>query len=286
MRRRILVLGHPARRHAREAIAVATAALEELGAEPVTSYRHGETEPVDCALVLGGDGTMLHAVEVTRGSGAPLLGVNFGRVGFLAEAERDDVKVAVEALARGEYTVEERGTLDITLTLPGGTVKQGWALNEVTVERVVPHRTLEVVVEIEGRALSTFGCDGVVVASATGSTAHAFSAGGPILWPDVDALLFVPLAAHALFSRPLVVGPHSVIGVRLAATSSTAGLVVCDGSRTLEMPREALVEVRRGSETVRLARLTDATFTERLIEKFSLPTKGWRGELDGDAPEV
>jgi NAD+ kinase len=265
---------------------VAIAALTSLGAEPVTSYRHGETEPIDGAVVLGGDGTMLHAVEVTRGSGAPLLGVNFGRVGFLAEAERDDVKVAVEALANGAYTVEERRTVDVSVTYPDGSVKEGWALNEVAIERVVPHRTLEVIVEIDGQALSTFGCDGALIASATGSTAHAFSAGGPILWPDVDAILFVPLAAHALFSRPLVVGPHSIVGVRLAATSSTAGLVVCDGSRTLDLPREALVEVRRGSETVRLARLTGAGFTQRLIEKFSLPTKGWRGELDGDAPEV
>jgi NAD+ kinase len=286
MTRRILIVAHPGRKQALGAVDLAVETLAALGTEPVTEYIHGESEPVEAALVLGGDGTMLHAVEITRGGDVPLLGVNFGRVGFLAEAERDDVKVAAEALANGAYTVEERGTLELTVTDPGGTQTEGWALNETTVERAIPRRTLEVVVEVDRRPLSAFGCDGVVIATATGSTAHAFSAGGPVLWPNVDALLFVPLAAHALFSRPLVVGPGSVIGIRVAPTSSTPGIVVCDGSRTINVPREGLVEVRRGTHTVHLARLTDSTFTERLIQKFSLPTKGWRGELDtGSARE-
>ena len=255
--------------------------LAAHGAEPVTTYVEGETEPVEAALVLGGDGTMLHAVEMTRGGDVPLLGVNFGRVGFLAEAERDDVKLAVEALATGDYSIEERGTLDLTVTRPDGSVAHGWALNEATVERAIPRRTLEVVIEVDGRALSTFGCDGVAIATATGSTGHAFSAGGPVIWPNVDALLFVPLAAHALFSRPLVVGPNSTFGVRVVATSSTPGTVVCDASRTIDVPLGGFVEVRRGAQPVRLVRLSDLTFTDRLIQKFSLPTKGWRGELAG-----
>jgi NAD+ kinase len=285
MTRRILIVAHPGRRQALSAIDIAVETLSAQGTEPVTQYVQGESEPVEAALVLGGDGTMLHAVEITRGGEVPLLGVNFGRVGFLAEAERDDVKVAAEALAKGAYTVEERGTLDLTVTDPDGRQTEGWALNETTVERAIPRRTLEVVVEVDHRPLSTFGCDGVVIATATGSTAHAFSAGGPIMWPNVDALLFVPLAAHALFSRPLVVGPDSVFGIRVTPTSSTPGIAVCDGSRTIEVPREGLVEVRRGEHTVHLARLTNSTFTERLIEKFSLPTKGWRGELDIGLPK-
>ncbi len=280
MIRRILVVAHPGRKQALEAVDHAIEALTAFGTEPVTEYVHGESEPVEAALVLGGDGTMLHAVEVTRGADVPILGVNFGRVGFLAEAERDDVKVAAEALASGKYTVVERGTLDLTVTNPDGSTTEGWALNETTVERAVPRRTLEVVVEVDRRTLSAFSCDGVVVSTATGSTAHAYSAGGPVMWPNVDALLFVPLAAHALFSRPLVVGPGSVIGVRVTSTSSTPGVAVCDGSRTIDVPHGGLLEVRRGSHTVRLARLAEATFTERLIQKFSLPTKGWRGELD------
>ena len=281
MTRRILVVAHPWRKPAKDALTVAMETLAAHGAEPVTTYVEGETEPVEAALVLGGDGTMLHAVEMTRGGDVPLLGVNFGRVGFLAEAERDDVKLAVEALATGDYSIEERGTLDLTVTRPDGSVAHGWALNEATVERAIPRRTLEVVIEVDGRALSTFGCDGVAIATATGSTGHAFSAGGPVIWPNVDALLFVPLAAHALFSRPLVVGPNSTFGVRVAATSSTPGMVVCDASRTIGVPLGGFVEVRRGAQPVRLIRLSDQTFTDRLIQKFSLPTKGWRGELDG-----
>lgn len=284
MTRRILVVAHPGRRQAREALLVALDALRGLGTEPVTDYTHGASEPVEAVLVLGGDGTMLHAVGLARGADVPLLGVNFGRVGFLAEAERDDVELAAVALAKRTYTVEERGTLDLTVTRPDGSFDEGWALNEATLERANPRRTLEVVVDIDGRTLSTFGCDGVAIATATGSTAHAFSAGGPILWPNVDALLFVPLAAHALFSRPLVVGPDSTLGLRVALTSSTPGLVVCDGARIIDVPLGGIVEVRRGIHKVKLARLTDASFTERLIQKFSLPTAGWRGE-PGDADD-
>jgi NAD+ kinase len=286
MNRRILVVAHPGRKRATDALEGAIEALTELGTEPVTEYTHGVSEPVEAVLVLGGDGTMLHAVEMTRGSDIPLLGVNFGRVGFLAEAERDDIHVAAKALATGAYSVEERRTLDLTVTYPNGSTEEGWALNEATIERTYPRRTLEVVVEVDGHTLSTFGCDGVAISTATGSTAHAFSAGGPILWPDVDALLFVPLAAHALFSRPLVLGPRSTLGVRVARTSSTPGTVVCDGARVIEVPREGLVQVRRGEHTVHLARLTNSTFSERLIQKFSLPTKGWRGELDAEDAEA
>lgn len=281
MTRRILVVAHPGRKQALSAVDLAVETLSKFGSEPVTEYILGTSEPVDAALVLGGDGTMLHAAEITRGSEIPLLGVNFGRVGFLTEAERDDVGVAAKALAEGRYSVEERGTLDLTVTTPDGTQTEGWALNETTVERALPRRTLEVIIEVDRRVLSAFGCDGVVVATATGSTAHAFSAGGPVIWPNVDALLFVPLAAHALFSRPLVVGPDTIIGIRISPTSSTPGTAVCDGARIVEVPLGGLVEVRRGTHRIHLAHLTDSTFTERLVEKFSLPTKGWRGELDG-----
>jgi NAD+ kinase len=280
MTRRILVVAHPSRRTMRGALQIALDTLTELGTEPVTEYTHGESDPVESALVLGGDGTMLHAVALTHGGDIPLLGVNLGRVGFLAEAEGDDVKVAAEALARRTYAVEERGTLELTATFPDGTTKDGWALNEAAVERAIPHRTLEVEVEVDGSPLSAFGCDGVVVSTATGSTAHAFSAGGPVIWPNVDALLFVPLAAHALFSRPLVVGPDSTFGVLIAPTSSTPGTIVCDGARAIDAPLGTRVLFRRSAHTVKLARLDDETFTHRLTTKFSLPTKGWRRDLD------
>ena len=279
MSARVLVVAHPRRKGAPETIAAAVEALRARGAEPVVGF-DPDGPRLDAALVLGGDGTMLHAVELTRGTGVPLLGVNLGRVGFLAELEREELDRAVDAIAAGEYTIEERGTLDLTITDPDGHVEHGWALNEATVERAIPHRSLEVIVEVDGSPLSTFGCDGVVISTATGSTAHAFSAGGPVLWPNVDALLFVPLAAHALFAKPLVVGPESWFCVEVAGSSVTAGIVVLDGARTLGAKVGARIEVRRSAETVKLARVTDSTFTDRLVSKFHLPTRGWRDDLD------
>ncbi|WP_062518574.1 NAD kinase [Demequina gelatinilytica] len=278
MTRRILLVVHPHRPEAQEAASLAAAALEAEGVATCTDFEAGVDAPVEAALVLGGDGTILHAADMTRGTGIPLLGVNLGHVGFLAELERDDVAHAARRLAAGEYDIEERGTLDVLVTLPDGRRTQGWALNDVTVERANLRTTIEVALDIDDRPLSTFGCDGVVVASATGSTAHAFSAGGPVLWPDVDALLVVPLAAHALFSRPLVVGPRSEVRIEILDRSASDGQVVLDGARAIDVERGSRIEVRRGAQAVRLARMSDAPFSERLVQKFALPVDGFRGE--------
>lgn len=278
MSRRILIVVNPHRTETVEAGAAVARALEAEGIETCNTYERGVSEPIEAAIVLGGDGTMLHAAEVTHGARIPLLGVNLGRVGFLAELERDDVTHAAARLAAGDYDIEERRTLEVAVIEPDGTRHEGWALNEATLERTNLHSTLEVAVEVDGRPLSTFGCDGIIVSTATGSTAHAFSAGGPVLWPNVDALLFVPLAAHALFARPLVVGPDSYFAVEVLDGSETPGHVILDGSRSMDVPSGGRLEVRRGESTVLLARMSDAPFTERLVTKFSLPTNGWRGE--------
>lgn len=278
MTRRILIVVNPHRTDTAEAGRLAADALQAAGIETCFEYERGVSEPIEAAIVLGGDGTMLHAAEVTRGTRIPLLGVNLGHVGFLAELERDDVTHAAARLAAGDYDIEERRTLEVTVIEPDGTRHEGWALNEATMERVNLRSTLEVVVEVDGRPLSTFGCDGVIISTATGSTAHAFSAGGPVLWPNVDALLFVPLAAHALFARPLVVGPDSFFAVEVMDRSESLGRVILDGSRSIDVPRGGRLEVRRSDATVRLARMSDAPFTERLVKKFSLSTNGWRGE--------
>ena len=278
MTRRILIIANPYRPGTIEAGAEAARVLAAAGIETCTDFTAGVSEPIEAAIVLGGDGTMLHAAERTHGTGIPLLGVNLGRVGFLAELEREDVSTAAQRLADGDYTVEERGTLRVTVTREDGSVETGWALNEATVERANRLRTLEVTLAVDGLPLSSFGCDGLVIATATGSTAHAFSAGGPVMWPDVDALLCVPLAAHALFARPLVVGPESSFQIEVVPSSESEGQVVLDGSRSIDTGRGCLIEVRRGIHGVRLARMSDAPFTERLVKKFSLPTDGWRGE--------
>jgi NAD+ kinase len=282
--RRILIIANPNRPGTIEAGAEAARVLAAAGIDTCTTFTAGVSEPIEAAIVLGGDGTMLHAAERTHGTGIPLLGVNLGRVGFLAELEREDVATAAQRLADGDYTVEERGTLRVSVTREDGSVEKGWALNEATLERANRLRTLEVTLAVDGLPLSSFGCDGLVIATATGSTAHAFSAGGPVMWPDVDALLCVPLAAHALFSRPLVVGPESSFQIEVVPSSESEGQVVLDGSRSIDTGRGCLIEVSRGIHGVRLARMSDAPFTERLVKKFSLPTDGWRGERARTTP--
>jgi len=274
MNRRILIVSNPFRPETLEAAELARIALSERGIESCTEKGDGH---IDAAIVFGGDGTMLRAARAVHGTGAPLLGVNMGHVGFLAQLEREEVSEAVDKLATGEYEVDERRTVEVVVRQPDGTVDSGWALNEAAVERTELLRTLDVAVGVDGRALSSFGCDGVVISTATGSTAHAFSGGGPVVWPDVDALLLVPLAAHALFARPLVVGPASWFTVEVLERSPVDALVVLDGAQTIVAKRGARIEVRLGSERVRLARTSDAPFTERLVRKFGLDTEGWRG---------
>ena len=236
----------------------------------------GAVEGCELILVLGGDGTLLRGAELSRESGVPMLGVNLGRVGFLAEAEREDLAKVVERVVDQEYEVEERMTLDVLVRTDGRIVHRDWALNEASVEKASRERMIEVVTEVDGRPVSTFGCDGVVCATPTGSTAYAFSAGGPVVWPEVEALLMVPISAHALFAKPLVTSPESVLAVEVQARTPH-GVLWCDGRRTVDLPPGARVEVRRGSIPVRLARLHRAPFTDRLVAKFELPVTGWRG---------
>jgi NAD+ kinase len=226
---------------------------------------------------LGGDGTILRAAELARGCDAPLLGVNLGHVGFLAEAEREDLRATVERVLARDYVVEERMTISVRVKVDAEVVYETWALNEASVEKASRERSLEVAIEVDGRPISTFGCDGVVMSTPTGSTAYSFSAGGPVVWPSVEALLMVPLSAHALFARPLVVGPESALAVELLRRTPGTGVLWADGRRTFDLPAAARVVVRRSPVPVRLARLTPGPFAERLVKKFGLPVAGWRG---------
>jgi len=248
--------------------------VDIAGAIPVT----GETAAKGAEIVfaLGGDGTLLRAAELARPVMAPVLGVNLGRVGFLAEAELDDLDTVVRRAVARQYTVEERLTVDVTIVHNGHEIARSWALNECSVERGARTRILEVRVDVDGRRLSRYGCDGVIVATPTGSTAYAYSAGGPVVWPGVDALVLVPISAHALFNRPLVVAPSSTISVTIDPLGP-APVLFCDGRRAFDVPAGSVITVTRGEAPVSLARLEpQPPFTDRLVAKFDLPVEGWR----------
>jgi NAD+ kinase len=233
----------------------------------------------EVVLVLGGDGTFLRAAELARPARAPLVGVNLGRVGFLTETEPEALRDTVRHLVERSYRVEERLTLDVDVRVGGRVVARDWALNEASVEKTKRERMLEVVLEIDDRPLTSFGCDGVVCASPTGSTAYAFSSGGPVVWPEVQALLVVPNAAHALFAKPLVISPDSTVAITVADAGHD-GVLGCDGRRTSHVPAGARVTVRRGEHPVLIARMHALPFTERLVAKFGLPVDGFRAGRD------
>ncbi|MGD9956747.1 MAG: NAD kinase [Candidatus Nanopelagicales bacterium] len=236
----------------------------------------GAAEGCELVVVIGGDGTMLRGTELARPYDVPILGMNLGHVGFLAEAERDETATVVAAVVDRTWTVEERTTLEVVVTRDGVEVERTWALNEASVEKAARERMIEVLVEVDGRPLSRWGADGVVAATPTGSTAYAFSAGGPIVWPEVEALLVVPISAHALFARPVVVSPRSTIAVEVL-TGQGGGVLWCDGRRLVELPTGSRVEITRHASPVRFARLHTNPFTDRLVAKFELPVDGWRG---------
>lgn len=230
----------------------------------------------ELVLVLGGDGTFLRAAELARNADIPVLGVNLGRIGFLAEAEAEAIDTVLEHVVSRDYRVEKRLTLDVLVRVQGRVVNEGWALNDASLEKGPRLGVLGVVVEIDGRPVSTFGCDGVLVSTPTGSTAYAFSAGGPVLWPDLEAILVVPNNAHALFGRPMVTSPNASIAVEVEADGHDA-LVFCDGRREMLVPAGGRLEVTRSATPVKWARLDSAPFTDRLVRKFQLPVTGWRG---------
>lgn len=297
--RRVLVIPHGGRTDLTDLTERAVTSLQRAGiavrmlasdcerfAVPDVESAPLNAAAADCelALVFGGDGTILRSAYIARGQNVPILGVNLGHMGFLAESEPEDLPTVIAAVVERSYVVEHRLALDIRVYYPGGTQDVGWALNEVSIEKNSRERMIELLVAIDDQPLSTWSADGLVCATPTGSTAYAWSAGGPVVWPDVEALVVVPISAHALFSRPIVIGPQSEIDIELCAGSS-AGVAWCDGGRKLDLPPGSRIEVRRSPTTVPLARLHAEPFTNRLVAKFNLPVSGWRGRPGEAAPQ-
>ncbi|MGN6472405.1 MAG: NAD kinase [Mycobacteriales bacterium] len=277
----------------------ATAAARELGERLISAgvtvrVLSSEADEVGCAaaavvpddekaaagaelvVAFGGDGTLLRAAEYAQPERTPLLGVNLGHVGFLAEADPISLDATAAKILSGEYAVEERLALDVRVLREGREVMRDWALNDVSVEKDSREHMVNLILEIDGRPLSRWGCDGLVCATPTGSTAYAFSAGGPVVWPSVQALLVVPISAHALFARPLVVSPASTVAIEITDAASAA-VMFCDGRRTHALGPNDRLEIVAGAEPVRLVRLRTAPFTDRLVDKFRLPVQGWSG---------
>lgn len=297
MTRRVLLIGHTRRPEALDVARrlvdllttdgiVVTGEEEELAAFGLLGHagvesQHGEASAEGCelAVVLGGDGTILRAAEVTRDAGVPLLGINLGHVGFLAEAEKEDVDFIAHGIRQRLWTEEERMTIEVVARSRDGAQElyRGWALNEASIEKAARERMIELAVEIDGRPLASYGADGVVIATPTGSTAYAFSAGGPVVWPDTQTIMLVPISAHALFARPLVLSPATRLAVELVPGAQGQAVLWFDGRRSFDLPDGARIEVHASDTPVKLARLSRAPFTDRLVRKFDLNVTGWRG---------
>ena len=244
--------------------------LGDLAAEPVSA---------ELVVVFGGDGNILRAAEWAVPREVPVMGVNLGHVGFLAELESYEVPTLIERVATGQYQVEERMTIEAVVRAePGGEeVWSSFAVNEVSLEKLARERMLEVLVRIDGLPLSRWATDGVLVSTPTGSTAYAFSAHGPVIWPELSALLLVPMSAHALFARPLVLSERTVVDIEVLPGTTPGGVVWCDGRRSIDVTPGMEIEVRRGQHRLKLARISEQPFVDRLVAKFGLPVDGWRG---------
>lgn len=236
----------------------------------------------EIVVVLGGDGTILRAAELVHCTNVPILGVNLGHVGFLAEFESFQMSEAIRRVADHDYSIDERMIAHVDVWIPGESEPlEDWALNDITVERSDRGKMVDMSIRVDDVGVSSFGCDGIIVSTPTGSTAYAFSAGGPIIWPNVKALQLVPLAAHALFARPLVIGSGSEFTLDVLESSTSDGWICCDGRRQRGLPRGTRVDVRESKDTLRLARLSGASFANRLVTKFDLPVVGWREQHQG-----
>jgi NAD+ kinase len=277
-----LLVVHPTRPEALDFAKELIAEFSSVGIGVLTNYPGGvtgsaelnEESDFEIAIVLGGDGTILRAAELVLGKDIPILGINLGNVGFLAEITRPSAAILVAAVAQGNFRGEPRLLLQHEVLRDGISIANGWALNEFTIER--SHAQMaELFVQIDDRPLSRWGCDGVICATPTGSTAYAFSAGGPVLWPEVEAIVVLPLAAHALFSRPMVISPNSSVVIDI---ESPEAMISADGMRKTPVLYGDRIVIRRSPMMVEIIHIESAVFTDRLVAKFKLPIEGWRGE--------
>lgn len=271
--RHVMVIRHLSRPELAETADKVAAELRNHGITPVDEDYDGSVEIV---IALGGDGTLLGAARPARTQAVPLIGINLGHTGFLTEVEPDKISEVINHIVAGSYTVQPRMTVEVSVTLPDGSKITDWALNEAAIMSTDRAHPSHLGLGIDQRGITTYGADGLIVATPTGSTAYNFSAGGPIVWPDVDAMVVSPLGAHGLFTRPLVVSPDSTLEISVLPDQRSSMELWLDGLHCHKVPPASIVHATKGKAPVVLARILDTPFSGRLVHKFQLPVKGWR----------
>jgi NAD+ kinase len=239
------------------------AGLSELGADEDT-FAAG----LDLAISLGGDGTMLRTVDLAYETGAAILGVNIGQLGYLTEVEPVDVDAALDRLLAGEYEVDERMVLEVTVASEATAGGRWWALNEAVIEKEQHGRLVRLDVSINGAYFTTYAADGVIVATPTGSTAYSFSAGGPIVSPQHRCVLLTPVSPHMLFDRALVLGPDEEL--RFRVTGDRAVVFTVDGSDHGSLAPGDEVTCTAGPKPARIVTFGLRDFHQLLKAKFGL----------------
>ncbi len=224
-----------------------------------------EDDP-DLVIAAGGDGTMLRAAQTAHREDAPLLGINLGRLGYLPEVEVGGEDEALTRISSGDFNLEER--MMLVCEDPSGAERV--ALNEVLVERSTRHRLVRLAVKVSGEQLATFSADGLILATPTGSTAYALSAGGPLVSPRTQCMVLVPVSAHMLFSRPLVLAPDDEVQIDVDPGGDTAATAL-DGADGWDVPPGQSIKIRRHPRPLNLVRLSGPRFLERLRTKLDLP---------------
>ncbi|MBU6427719.1 MAG: NAD(+)/NADH kinase [Cyanobacteria bacterium REEB65] len=242
-----------------------------------------ELPEVDLLVVLGGDGTFLRGARLVAPHGTPILGVDMGTLGFLAEIPPRELESALDQIDRGEFEIEERTMLAVEARRNGQLLASGHGLNDVVVAKGHSGRMVEFSVEMDRTCIASYSADGFIVATPTGSTAYALAAGGPILAPDLEAFVLVPICPHALTARPLVVSDQRTVHIQVRSRSAEALLAV-DGVTLGDLQAQDEVLVSRAPYSTRLVRLRAHDFFKRLSKKLQWGGRGARLEaLDSDA---
>ncbi len=270
--RRVGLVPHPNRDTAAQLVAHATARLAEAGIEVRCPRSEGgtdlDTTDLDVVISLGGDGTMLRAVDTAYEAGVPVLGVNVGQMGYLTEVEPSEFEVALDRLIAGEYEVAERMVLEITVESAGSAQGRWFALNEAVLEKVHTGRLARLEVDINGTFFTTYAADGVIIATPTGSTAYSFSARGPIVSPRHRCLLLTPVSPHMLFDRSLVLAPEEIL--RFTVCDDRSVVLTTDGRELGELAAGDTVSCRGGDRSARIVTFGPRDFHQILKAKFGL----------------